>query len=117
MSNPETLDDVRRQVLDNGNIITIGMERLRNAHGAERLGELVRANISRKLSSLGLSHFPIELPGSQADVVRLYMQGSPVANLIDAVLNPSPAHDEEIREAVQGNNSDTLDKIRELVCR
>jgi len=112
----DSLEDLRDAVDAAGGVLTVDMWAVRDAHGAGRLGIHVRTNITKKLRSLGLDHYPDELPGWQEEQVRVYRQGSPVADLIDAVLNPSDTHDEEIRQAVLGEAQATLDAIRELVC-
>lgn len=112
-----SLDDVKEAVEKNQNVLTLFMGDLRDAHGAGRLGEHVRSNISKRLAGLGLAHFPVPLPAYQEERVRIYKLGSPVADLIDAVLAPSRQHDDELRQAVGQNAAEVLEQIRELVCR
>jgi hypothetical protein len=92
------------------------MEEVRDAYGAQRLGSNVRTGIENELASLALGHYPQRLPDSQSALVRLYRLGSPVANLIIAVLNPTEEHDEDLRRAVASSDSAILQKIKELVC-
>ena len=111
-----TMEEIRDHVLNSEDVLTLRMGQLRDAHGAGRLGVHVRENISKRLRSLGLDHYPRQLPGDQNNLVRLYRQGTPTATAIDAVLNPSVAHDDELRELVAGNADAILDQIREIVC-
>ncbi len=110
----KTLDEVRTAVMNSGDVLTLEMRELRDAYGVDRLGPIVRANITKALSGLGLGHYPQDLPEYQHQLVRLYRLGTQIADLIDAVLTPDPAHDQELRDAISGDKA-TLDKIRELV--
>jgi hypothetical protein len=110
------LEDIKTAVEAEQGTLTISMEGLRKAYGAGRLGEHVRDNISKALLGFGLSHVPETLPTYQEQPVRIYKLGTPVADLIDAALHPSQAHDEELREASHGETAGILSKIRELVC-
>ena len=97
-------------------VVTLAMGDVRDAYGAGRLGVHVRTNISKKLRSLGLASLPSrELPSEQEAHVRVYRQGGAIADLIDAVLNPSTTHDDELRAAVGGDAQVILDAIKELV--
>lgn len=111
-----SLNDIKARVEANGNVDTLRMDEVRDAYGAGRLGVHVRANISKALQGMGLGHYPAVLPDSQYAHVRIYKLGSPVADLIDAVLNPGPDGDEHIRELAGGNANDLLAQVRELVC-
>ena len=48
--------------------------------------------------------------------MRLYKLGSPIADIFDAVQNPSQIHDDELREAVGREDIEVIRKIRDLVC-
>jgi hypothetical protein len=111
-----SLEALREQVTDNGDVATVSMRQVRDAYGAGRLGRHVRMNISRALQSQGLGHYPPELPDDQGQYIRVYRLGSPAAVFIDAVLNPNPDHDETIREAAGGEAAEILEQIKELVC-
>jgi len=66
------------------------MDTLKKIEGAGRgqdVGVHVRNAISRSLESYGLGHLPQELPSTQEDPVRLYLLGSPVADVIKAVFD------------------------------
>jgi hypothetical protein len=113
-SSPEALRDA---VVENGGVLTVRVGDVRDAFHYGRLGIHVRAEISKKLNGLGIAHYPTEVPDWQENPIRLYRMGTPVADLIDAVLNPTESHDEEIRGAVSGAAADILNQIRGLVCQ
>ena len=115
---------LRSDVEARGGVMTVQMERIRNDYGAGRLGIHVRSGISKGLHGAGLGHYPdhgadgAPLVGDQWAAVRIYRLGSPIAELIDAVLHPTEAHDEELRKAAGGDDSDAIliQRVRELVC-
>jgi hypothetical protein len=113
VSSMEELFDL---VNSRGGVMTTTMEVLRDAYGKGRLGVHVREGIRNALVGLGLGHYPQTLPEYQERAVRLYRLGSPVGNLIEAVLDLSPEHDEHLRQAVGGDEAEILQQIRELVC-
>ncbi len=114
----ESLEELRDLINDNAhNPSTIEMVSLREAYGAKRLGVHIRTNISQHLAGLGLGHYPRQLPDDQTEHVRVYKLGSPAANLIGAVLNPSQDNDDVIRSAVEGGDTELVEQIRELVCK
>ena len=108
-------DEIRKAVEQSKDVLTVQMEVVRDAFGYDRLGVNVRAEISQKLSGLGLGHYPVELPDRQWVPVRLYKLGSSVADLIDAILNPSDEHDDELRRAVSGGDAEILKKVKAIL--
>lgn len=64
----------------------------------------------------GLGHYPETLPDRQWEPVRIYRRGTGVADLIAAVLEPSPENDGLIRAKAAGDEGDVLNRIRALVC-
>ena len=42
--------------------------------------------------------------------------GTPIADLIDAVLGATTNHDDELKAAVSGEAADVLNQIKALVC-
>lgn len=108
-------DEIRTAVQASGDVLTVKMEVVRDAFKYDRLGVNVRAIISDKLGGLGLGHYPLELPDRQWVPVRLFKLGSPIADLVDAALNPSEQHDEELRKAVSGGDSETIKQIKALL--
>jgi hypothetical protein len=111
-----SFDDLRKKVEENGNVVTVSMGTLRDAHGAGKLGVHVRAAISKELAGRGLGHYPDPLPEYQEQVARIFKLGSPIADLLDAALQPNDDHDEELRQAVSGDAQEKINRIRELVC-
>lgn len=111
-----TYDELREEVEKSGGVLTVSMGVLRDAHGAGKLGVNVRANISKELRRRGLGHSPEDLPVYQHEAVRIWLMGSPAGDLIEAVFDTGTATDQTIREAVESDASDVLDKVRELVC-
>ena len=111
-----TLEQGRERAKGSDLCPELQMAILRDAYGAMRLGVHIREAISDRLKSLGIGHYPSNLPENQWSPVRLYRLGSPVAKLITAALYPSEAHDEELRTAAGGDAAAVLEKVRELVC-
>lgn len=70
--------------LSNG-VLCVTMETLRDIEGYGRLGQTVRANIARKLSTLGLAFIRAELPSEASAEIILYRQGTPVSELIEMI--------------------------------
>jgi len=111
--------DLKTEIKDAGGVLTVSMGRLRDVHGAGKLGNIVVESIAEQLKSVGLGHAPQELPTSQWKQVLVYQIGTPSARLISAIY----AIDEESAETIRkfanaANNTDTatIRKIRELVC-
>ena len=111
----EGLARVKQDVEEAGGVLTIEMERLRDAYGVERLGTNVRDNIAKELAGMGIGHLPRKLPAYQEDEVRLYRLGSAIADLIEAVLKPSVSGDELLRSTVSEGAEAILRKIREII--
>lgn len=112
----KNLEELRDKVENSGDVLSVTMLELRNAYGAQRLGTVVRENISADLAGLGIGTFPDELPDYQEEHVRVYKRGSAAATLIEAVLEPNPKSDERIRAAARKEGEEVLRRIRELVC-
>ena len=111
-----TFDELNQLVTQSQGVLTVRMEGLRDALKVRRLGIHVRTEIHRKLQGLGLGHYPPDLPTYQEEPVRVYKLGSPVAELIQALTQPSLTHDEKLRRAGGGEAEDILNQIRALVC-
>src|SRR3954454_5683188 len=90
-------EDLRDAVAASEGLLAISMEQLRDIHGAGRLGVHVRDAISSSLARYGLGHFPEELPSYQEQYVRIFQLGTPLADLVHAVLDPTPSRDEILR--------------------
>jgi hypothetical protein len=113
----ESPEALRQAVIDNGGVLTVRVGDVRDAFNFGRLGVHVRSEISKKLNGLGIAHFPADVPDWQERPLRLYRMGTPIADLIDAVIEPSPIHDDELKSAVSGGDADVVNQIRALVCQ
>jgi hypothetical protein len=91
-----------------GNILTVSMRDLREMYDSSRLGANVVTRIANDLRRHGLSHVPEELPNEQSQPVRLYLQATPVADLINAALTPGPAQDKKLLASVAGADPQAL---------
>lgn len=112
----EKYEDLRNAVAANEGLYTTSMDVLKKIDGAGRLGVHVRTSISRSLESHGLGHLPRELPPNQEDSVRLYLLGSPIADVVKAVITPSERGDETLRSISASEAQEQLRRIREIVC-
>jgi len=110
------MSDIKATVEAEGGVASFPMAEVRDAYGAGRLGVHVRSGISKALSGMGLGHYPNDLPDSQTAKVRIYKLGSPIADLVDAVLTPGREGDERLRETASGDAEKVLSEVRELVC-
>lgn len=111
-------DEIKNDVENNGNVLTVTMEQLREAHGVAKLGVHVRDQISSTLAGMGLGHVPPDLPSYQHELVRLYKRGTEVGQHIETVLNPGEQNDKKLVERFATESADyasIVDKIRELV--
>ncbi len=75
----------------------------------------VRENIAKKLDGRGLGFVGEELPGYQEKSVRIYRRGTPVADLINAVMNPGDEHDRVIMNAANNEAQQALNRIKEAL--
>lgn len=111
-------DEIKQKVEKSGNVATLKMEELRDAHGAARLGVNVGAEISGKLAGMGLGHVPEELPSYSNMQGRVYKKGTPVGELIDTVLTTGEQNDSKLinKFAQEGvNYAAIVQRVKELV--
>jgi hypothetical protein len=111
-------NSIKQDVENNGNVLTVTMESLRNVMGVGKLGIYVRQDISKTLAGMGLGHIPDPLPSYQHEQVRLYKRGTPIGDLIETVLAPGPQNDTKLSEQFGGAQPDyasIITQIRELV--
>jgi len=111
-------EQIKQQVEANGNVCTLTMETLREAHGAGRLGLHVRDEISKTLAGMGLGHVPQDLPSYQHEQVRVYKRGTNIGELIETVLTPGESNDRKLAEKFAQSGPDyasVIEQIRELV--
>jgi hypothetical protein len=109
-------EDLKDAVKANDGVCEVTMGDLKAIEGAGRLGVRVLTSISRELSAHGLGHLPPDLPGDQQQPVRLYLLGSPVDDIVRAVLHPCDQGDRILRDIATSEAQDKLRMIRELVC-
>ena len=112
----QTYEELRSAVTGQDGLVKVSMDTLKKIHGSGRLGVHVRNAISRSLESYGLAHLPDELPPNQEDAVRLYLLGSPIADVIKAVLTPSDRGDETLRSIGTSDAEEQLRQVRQIVC-
>lgn len=110
---------LKAEIIGSGGFVLRSMGQLRDVHGAGKLGAVVVENIAEKLIAVGLSHFPEDLPTTQAESVFVYQIGMPPARLFDAL----KAMDDESSAVInsfinpgESKDTETVKKIRELVC-
>lgn len=100
-----------------GGIVTCYMASLRDAHGAGKLGVHVVNGISDELARRGLGHYPSELPVQQWSAARVFRLGTPIGNVIKAVLAVDESDSDDIlRRLISGDADDKIQRIREIVC-
>jgi hypothetical protein len=113
----ERYEELLGEVKQNGGVLNVDMGRLRDVHGAGKLGNIVVQAISEELDGQGLSHTPKELPTLQWKQVIIYRNGTPVSRLINAILNVEEGSSDVIRQfTTKNDDAATIKKIRELVC-
>lgn len=113
-----TWDQIKANVEENDNVLTVSMNDLKEAAQKDRLGVHVRSEISRTLAGIGLGHIPREIPTNQHDSIRLYKRGTPAGDLIEQVLSPGESNDRLVRDRLsndQANYANIIEQIRELV--
>lgn len=114
----ENWDSIKAAIENNGSVLTVSMETLRNAHGAAKLGVHVRTEISSHLAGMGIGHVPRTLPTYQHEPVRLYKRGTPVGDLIETVLTPGEQSDKQLVDQLGESDvkyAEIIEQIRNLV--
>lgn len=121
-----TFKELKKIVENNGDVLTVTMESLRDAQGAQKLGKYVISGIRDSLAKKGLKTFPEELPLFQSECVRVYSDGTAISKLFSAILDvqnwdyldDNYEADQLIREVVSKDAlaTETLNSIRQLVC-
>lgn len=114
---PQTMnawEKIKADVEAAGNVKTVPMEVLRNAHLSGRTSERIRSEISESLQGIGLAHVPKTLPRYQHDLVRLYKRGTPVGNLIDLILEPSEEGDDMLTSRSEEPKVDYAAIVRQI---
>lgn len=108
----------RVETEDNLTVATLG--ELREALGYGRLGVGVLVQISKALYGVGLGYYPTWVLDDnpvprQGDAVRVFRKGTPVGDVIEAVLHPTIAGDQRLRSGTGGQAAEVLDRIRAMV--
>ena len=112
----DNLDAVRDDVFSNDGVICALMAELRDAYHAGKLGVNVVENISKGLASRGLGHSPRKLPTDQGCSVLIFGLGSTVADIVNAVAEPSEKGAALLRSVTKSDDAEIVKKIKELVC-
>jgi hypothetical protein len=63
---------------------------------------------------MGLGHVPQDLPIYQHELVRLFKYGTPVGELITAVLTPGQQNDTKLREQYSAGGPDYASIVRQI---
>ena len=112
----DNFDELSKKVDSSGGVVTTTMGNLRDAAGYGKLGVHVVKQISQTLAGKGLGHYPDSLVADQRELIRVYRLGSQIAELIEAVLDPSEANDQVLRDRAGGEDARILGAVRRLVC-
>jgi len=112
---PQTMEELSEYVKYHDGVVTVGMARVRDCYGKERLGKYVREGISKELASHGICHYPANLPYNQFEQVRLVQMGTPVHDVIEASSKIGVPFDSKLRAIVSLDKEKVIQKIRELV--
>jgi hypothetical protein len=129
MMDPEflnKLDAIQKKVKDADGVLTVSMKELKELHGALRLKELVRESIAehlkyKQIGFVGVGPGYDELPNSENEWVRLYMKGTPVARIVEAVLLKGNGGDQQLRELASSSSAvttqDIIQKMKLLIAQ
>ena len=112
----QTYADLKAYIRDRGGLANVGMFRLRDIHGAGKLGVHVVASISERLSAQGLGHQPEALPSDQNEIVCVYELGSTVGRVFNATRTVNNENTRFLRELANNDAADQVKRIREIVC-
>jgi len=114
MSATSRMKKLAETVAEAGDVLCVKMSELRDAAGWDRLTKGTFGAIEDGLRQNALWHFP-ELVINREARVRVYKVGTPAGKLIEAVLNPTDAGDELLREAGGDEAKRLLQDIRQLI--
>jgi|SRR6266536_552238 len=114
----QQMEKIKAAVEADGGIKSYDMGDLRDAAGWGKLGNRNVVDIANLLANHGLGHLPATrtLPTDQNELVRLYVERSPLGRIVQAVLSPSRQGDERLRQAASNDAAEVLDAIKTLVC-
>lgn len=95
---PRTYEELRAAAERHDGLFLTDMQTLRNLDRSQRLTGNVIARVEASLNRHGLKHLPATLTLHQQAEVWIYVPGTPLANLFNAVLNPSRSGDSLLRQ-------------------
>lgn len=111
-------DHVVDEVKSHDNVLTLPMRRLKELNGGLRLKALVRQSIVDHLNYKQIGVVG-ELPNNENESVRLYLKGTPVARIIEAVELKGSRGDKELRTLANGdaapNVQDFIQKLKVVI--
>lgn len=116
LSKAKSYAELKAEVQSRGGLLNILMFRLRDIHGAGKLGVHVVKSISEQLSAHGLGHQPDELPADQNELVCVYALGSTVGRIFKATRDVNTENVSFLRELANNEAAEQVKKIREIVC-
>lgn len=111
----QTMEELKKRVISNRGIVSVQMDELKRIFNAGKLGVNILGTISKTLRDEGLGHIPYNLPKYQHEWIRVYLIGSEVGNIITAANKVGEEYDSILRKAVERDDADVLQKIRELI--
>ena len=91
------------------------MRQLRDAVGWDRLTARAIEEIENQLAGRGLGAFPQPLPDGRRAEVRVYKRGTQMAQIVEAVTEPSEHRDEILRQLANRDSDRILQEVRKLV--
>lgn len=112
----DNIDELEEVVKEDDGLVDVQMWQLRDGIGWDRLTTGALRAIHDELTQRGLGYFPQPLSPHRHDSVRIYKRGTAVGNLVEAVLTPTEAGDQLLRETASGDAAAMVEKIRRLVC-
>jgi hypothetical protein len=111
-----SFEGLKKIVSDRGGLAIVEMWQLRDALGVSRLGPIVTKSIGNELAQQGLGHQPSTLPLDQYASVRIFRKGSSFAELVDLFESFDEESNRRLIDLTMNDSTETLRKIRELVC-
>lgn len=116
VANTDPFGALANEVEANGHVLVCRLERLRNAAGYGKLGKYVVEEIEQRLRRNRLGWHTRRPIDNAANLVLLYTLGTQVEQVVRVVLDPTPEGADALRAVVNETASETLSRIRALVC-
>lgn len=101
--------------VDKDPIVVVEMREFREIVGVTRLGPAVVEGIAKDLAGYGIGHIPSPLPAYQDEKVRLFRRGTRLAELIDAIHDPSDGGDELLAAYANDSDGQIVEQIRTIL--